>query len=95
MANSIKIEVVYGTLKLQKIISLDVSEGTSVFDGAVSSGIDHVFPEIDFASVSMGIFGKVVRKPKEQMLREGDRIEVYRPLEIDPKQARLNRAAKN
>jgi len=95
MANSIKIEVVYGTLKLQKIISLDVSEGTSVFDGAVSSGIDRVFPEIDFASVSMGIFGKVVRKPKEQMLREGDRIEVYRPLEIDPKQARLNRAAKN
>mgnify|MGYP000730501798 CR=1 FL=1 len=94
MANSIKIEVVYGTLKLQKILSLEVSEDTSVFDGAVTSGIDRVFPEIDFATVHMGIFGKVVRKPKEQTLREGDRIEIYRPLEIDPKQARHNRAAK-
>lgn len=94
MADVVKIEVVYGTLELQKIISLEVAENTSVFDGAVVSGIDRVFPEIDFDSVHMGIFGKVVRKPKEQILREGDRIEIYRPLTIDPKQARLNRAAK-
>jgi putative ubiquitin-RnfH superfamily antitoxin RatB of RatAB toxin-antitoxin module len=42
----------------------------------------------------MGVFGKVVKKPKEQEIREGERIELYRPLIIDPKQARLNRAAK-
>lgn len=94
MVDKINIEVVYGTLELQKILKLEVSGQTSVFDGAVSSGIDRVFPEIDFDSVHMGIFGKVVRKPKEQMLREGDRIEIYRPLLIDPKQARLDRASK-
>jgi putative ubiquitin-RnfH superfamily antitoxin RatB of RatAB toxin-antitoxin module len=42
----------------------------------------------------MGIFGKVVKKPDEQALREGDRVELYRPLKIDPKQARLDRARK-
>jgi len=94
MSDKINIEVVYGTLELQKILKVEVSDQTSVFDGAVSSGIDRTFPEIDFSSVDMGIFGKVVRKPKEQILREGDRIEIYRPLLIDPKQARLNRASK-
>ena len=67
---------------------------TSVFEGAAGSGIDKVFPEIDFETVDMGIFGKVVKKPKEETLRPGDRIEIYRPLLIDPKQARLNRASK-
>jgi len=94
MENNIKIEVVYGTLELQKIVSVTLPVETSVFEGAKQSGIERFFPEIDYDSVDMGIFGKVVRKPKEQVLKEGDRIEIYRPLLIDPKQARLNRAAK-
>jgi hypothetical protein len=42
----------------------------------------------------MGIFGKGVRNPQEEVLRESDRVEIYRPLTIDPKVARANRAAK-
>jgi putative ubiquitin-RnfH superfamily antitoxin RatB of RatAB toxin-antitoxin module len=42
----------------------------------------------------MGSFGKTVRKPKEEPIQAGQRIEIYRPLIIDPKQARANRAAK-
>ena len=42
----------------------------------------------------MGIFGKVVKVPADHILREGDRVELYRPLKIDPKQARMNRARK-
>jgi len=90
----VPIEVAYATPEKQKIIKLEVDENTSVFDAAVSSGIQKEFPEIDFDSVDMGIFGKVVRKPNEEIVRAGDRIEIYRPLLIDPKQARLNRAAK-
>jgi putative ubiquitin-RnfH superfamily antitoxin RatB of RatAB toxin-antitoxin module len=94
MSTSFQIEVAYATPELQKIVVVSVEENTSVFDGARTSGIEKFFPEIDYDAVNMGVFGKVVRKPKEQLLKEGDRIEIYRPLLIDPKQARLNRAAK-
>jgi len=94
MDKKISIEVAYARPDKQQIIPLDVTQGTSVYEGAKKSGIDQIFPEINFESVDMGIFGKVVKKPKEEVLREGDRIEIYRPLTIDPKQARLNRAAK-
>ncbi|KZY38511.1 RnfH family protein [Oleiphilus sp. HI0081] len=90
----IQIEVAYAAPDKQKILTVEVKPGTNVFDGAKNSGIDKVFPEIDFDKADMGIFGKAVRKPLEQELKEGDRIEIYRPLMIDPKQARLNRAAK-
>jgi putative ubiquitin-RnfH superfamily antitoxin RatB of RatAB toxin-antitoxin module len=94
MSDKIQIEVAYAAPDKQKILVVDVDAGTSVFEGARNSGIDKVFPEIDFDNVDMGIFGKVVRQPSEQILKAGDRIEIYRPLLIDPKQARLNRAAK-
>jgi putative ubiquitin-RnfH superfamily antitoxin RatB of RatAB toxin-antitoxin module len=58
------------------------------------SGILELFPEIDLNSADLGIFGKIVREPEKQEVLEGDRVEIYRPLLIDPKQARLNRAAK-
>lgn len=94
MGNKIQVEVAFAAPDKQSILKLSVVEGTSVFDAAVASGIDSIYPEIDFSSADMGIFGKTVKKPKEQALREGDRVEIYRPLLIDPKQARLNRAAK-
>lgn len=94
MGSNVQIEVAYATPEKQRILVVEVAPGTSVFDGAKNSGIDKVFPEIDFEKVDMGIFGKAVKKPAEQTLKQGDRIEIYRPLLIDPKQARLNRAAK-
>lgn len=94
MTEKIKIEVAYARPDLQKILAISVPVGTSVYDAARVSGIDKIFPEIDFATIDMGIFGKVVKDPKNQEIREGERIELYRPLIIDPKQARLNRAAK-
>ena len=94
MVNKINIEVAFALPEKQSILKIEVLEGCSVFEGAKQSGIDEIYPEIDFETADMGIFGKIVKKPKEQILREGDRIEIYRPLIIDPKQARLNRAAK-
>lgn len=89
-----QVEVAYATPEKQKIISLSVAPETTVYEAAVESGIVAEFPEIDLEAVDMGIFGKIVKKPKAHPLRDGDRVELYRPLIIDPKQARLNRAKK-
>jgi putative ubiquitin-RnfH superfamily antitoxin RatB of RatAB toxin-antitoxin module len=90
----ITVEVAYATPQKQKILALEVEQGTTVFQGAELSGIVSEFPEINLVESKMGIFGKGVRNPQEEVLRESDRVEIYRPLTIDPKVARANRAAK-
>lgn len=89
-----KVEVAYATPEKQTIIALDVAEGTTAVEAVRQSGIAEVFPEIDPEANDMGIFGKVIKSPAQHPLRDGDRVELYRPLKIDPKQARLNRAKK-
>ncbi|MDX1636005.1 MAG: RnfH family protein [Marinobacter sp.] len=89
-----KVEVAYATPEKQRIIALEVADGTTAVEAVRQSGITEVFPEIDPDSNDMGIFGKVIKSPAEHPLRDGDRVELYRPLKIDPKQARLNRARK-
>lgn len=88
------VEVAYAKPEKQQILRVVVSEGATAFEAAAQSGIVSVFPEIDLESVDMGIFGKAIKAPKTHQLRDGDRVELYRPLKIDPKQARLNRARK-
>lgn len=92
--SKISVEVAYATPEEQKIVALDVLIGTTMYEAVVQSAITDDFPQIDIDNDKMGIFGKAVKNPKEHELREGDRVEIYRPLKIDPKQARLNRAAK-
>ena len=91
----ITVEVAYATPDKQKILVLEVEEGTTVYQAAEQSRIVSEFPEIILSESKMGIFGKTVRKPQEEVMREHDRVEIYRPLIIDPKAARLNRAAKS
>ena len=69
-------------------------QGTTAVEAVKRSGIVAIFPEVDPENGDMGIFGKVIKNPSAHELRDGDRVEVYRPLQIDPKQARLNRAKK-
>lgn len=90
----IAVEVAYATPEHQEILAVRVDESATVYDAVIQSGILDVFPEIDPDCIDMGVFGKVVKAPKRESLRAGDRIELYRPLKIDPKQARLNRARK-
>jgi len=89
-----EVEIAYARPDRQRIVTLQVPEGTTMSEAARLSGIDELFPEINLDEIDMGIFGKVIKKPAEHPLREGDRVELYRPLKIDPKQARLNRARK-
>lgn len=90
----IDVEVAFARPDRQEIIRLQVEEGTTAVEAVQRSGIAAVFPEIDPEQGDMGIFGKVLKNPSAHELRQGDRVEIYRPLKIDPKQARLNRAKK-
>ncbi|WP_170005768.1 RnfH family protein [Marinobacter guineae] len=90
----IQVEVAYARPDKQEIIPVQVPEGTTALEAAKLSGIADIFPEIDVDATDMGVFGKVIKDPAAHELREGDRVELYRQLRIDPKQARLNRAKK-
>lgn len=90
----IGIEVAYALPEAQTLLSLDVPVGTSLLQAVRLSGILQRFPEIDADTAVYGIFSKIEKAPAERVLKAGDRIEIYRPLLIDPKEARKARAAK-
>lgn len=86
----INIEIAYAGLIKQIIISLQISPDATVEMAVRQSGILKQFPEIDLTKNKIGIFGNIVTL--ETTPRNGDRIEIYRALFVDPKQARLQRA---
>ncbi|MEE9343888.1 MAG: RnfH family protein [Gammaproteobacteria bacterium] len=87
----IKIEVAYALPDEQVIISVEVTEGTTIEQAIQFSTVIEKFPEINLDALKVGIFGKL--KKRNQALRAGDRIEIYRPLIADPKEVRKKRAA--
>ena len=91
-SKSLRVEVAYALPEKQVILELQVPEGTSVLEAALQSGVTKQFEGVDLDNAKFGIFGKVV-SPK-QVLREGERVEVYRPLIADPKEVRKARAAR-
>ena len=96
----ISVEVAFALPDQQQIIQLSVLPGTTALEAVIQSGIAVQFPIIKPDTAAMGIFsrvldGRVNPTPAEYVLRAGDRVEVYRPLLLDPKQARLVRAARN
>lgn len=92
--NMIEIEVAYALPEKQKILKVQVEEGSTIRQAAQQSTIVDEFPELNLDEAKYGIFGKASRAPDTDTVCDGDRIEIYRPLIIDPKQARANRAAK-
>lgn len=91
------VEIAYATPSKQEIKSLEVPEGTNALDAVKQSGILLSFPEIDIETAKMGTFGKAF-SPKlgasGYLLKDGDRVEIYRPLIADPKESRRRRADK-
>lgn len=88
----LNIEVAYAKENEYRILSVQVADGTTVLDAAKQSGMEAFFPEIDWDSAKLGIYGKAVMKPAQQAIQEGQRIEIYRPLIADPKEVRKRRA---
>jgi putative ubiquitin-RnfH superfamily antitoxin RatB of RatAB toxin-antitoxin module len=88
----INVEVAYALPERQAIVPLQVVPGTTALEAVRRSGIVERFAGIVLEDARLGIFGKVVAP--EQELREGDRVEIYRPLIADPKEVRKARAAR-
>jgi len=88
----IKIEVVYALPVQQVAVRLEVPEGTTAAQAVMLSQLLEKFPEIRLDGQNkLGIFGRLT-KP-DTALRQGDRVEIYRPLLADPKEVRKRRAA--
>ncbi len=88
----IRIEIAYAAREEQVLIEADAETGDSVERAIRRSGILIRFPEIDLTRNPVGIYGERVRL--DALVREGDRVEIYRALIADPKELRRARAAK-
>ncbi|MFQ5547348.1 MAG: RnfH family protein [Woeseia sp.] len=86
-----KIEVVFALPQRQELILLTVDDGTTVAAAIAQSGVAEKFPDVDISSCQAGIWGNPVGR--EHLLQEGDRVELYRPLSMDPREARRKLAA--
>jgi putative ubiquitin-RnfH superfamily antitoxin RatB of RatAB toxin-antitoxin module len=99
MAEMITVEVAYALASRQDILTLQVPVGTTALQAVHESSITELYPEINPNTAPMGIFsrrldGKTLQEPADYKLREKDRVEIYRSLLLDPKEARIARAAR-
>lgn len=86
----VNIEVIYALEDEQKILRLSVAKKSTVAEVIKQSGILKLYPQIDLDQSQCGIYSHVVTM--EQIVKEGERIEIYRPLICDPKEVRKQRA---
>ncbi|MDO4777141.1 MAG: RnfH family protein [Cardiobacteriaceae bacterium] len=91
--DTIRVEVAYGHAGAQRIIALTVYPGTTAKQAVERSGMVRFFPEIDMNALDLGIFSQGCTP--DTVLRDGDRVEIYRPLLCDPKEMRRQRARKH
>ena len=85
------VEVAYALADKQSLICLEVKEGTTLKEAIEASGILEIYNQIDLSKQQVGIFSKFASL--DTVLREKDRVEIYRPLVADPKEVRKERAA--
>jgi putative ubiquitin-RnfH superfamily antitoxin RatB of RatAB toxin-antitoxin module len=85
------VEVAYALPDKQSLISLEIEDGSTLKEAIEASGILESFEQIDLTKDRVGIFSKFATL--DTVLREKDRVEIYRPLIADPIKARKERAA--
>ena len=90
LLNEISVEVVYALPHIQTLLIVKLSQGATVDEAIKLSGILEMHPEINLDNDKFGIFGKLSKA--DAVLRDRDRIEIYRPLLADPKEIRRQRA---
>jgi putative ubiquitin-RnfH superfamily antitoxin RatB of RatAB toxin-antitoxin module len=88
----ISIEVACATPDRQRIYPLAAPAGITARTAVTITPVQQDFPQLDIAASQLGVFGKVVAD--EYLLQEGDRVEIYRPLKQDPRDARRSLAAR-
>ena len=89
-ATMLKVQVCYALPDDSFVANLLLPAGATLEQAVQVSGVLQRHPAIDLGTQKLGIFGKV--KPADTVLRDGDRVEIYRPLQADPKETRRRRA---
>ncbi|NPT45241.1 RnfH family protein [Paraburkholderia sp. 1N] len=92
MSARLSIEVCYALANEQTLIAVELPEGATVQQALDASGILQRYPQIDLGTQKVGVFGKL--KPLDAVLADHDRVEIYRPLLVDPKLSRQRRVEK-
>lgn len=87
----INIEIVYASETSQNLVQLKIEPGTSIVQAIKDSGLLQAFPEININDCQVGIFSK--KTGLDTILQDRDRVEIYRPLKISPKEARKLRVS--
>ena len=88
--SELNVEVVFAREGRQSLVSVTLPAGSTVNNAIESSAIQARFPEIDLADLPVGIWGRL--EDRGDTVRSGDRVEMYRSLQMDPKEARRQRA---
>jgi putative ubiquitin-RnfH superfamily antitoxin RatB of RatAB toxin-antitoxin module len=86
MSDAIRVELVLAMPDRQQLLSVEVESGATIADVIALSRIADRFPEVDVDVLQTGIWGKPM--PRDHVVRDGDRVEFYRPLQMDPREAR-------
>jgi hypothetical protein len=92
MAELLHVQLCYATALREFFRDMTVEQGTTIEQAIAQSGVLDDIPGIDLAVQPVGLYGK--KRPLDTVLREHDRIEIYRPLVADPKESRRRRADK-
>ncbi|SDE08064.1 RnfH family protein [Paraburkholderia lycopersici] len=93
MSATLSIDVCYALPNAQTLITVELPPGATVRQAIDASGVLARHPEIDLAKLKVGVYGKL--KPLDAVLADHDRVEIYRPLIVDPKMARQRRVDKS
>lgn len=91
MAEQINVEVVYALAETQELARLSLPQGSTALQAVEASGLLTKYPEIDLKRNKIGVYAKLAKA--DTVLRDRDRVEIYRPLIADPKEVRKQRAA--
>lgn len=88
----VRVQVAYARAERQVILTVEVPAAATIEAAIRASGMLARFPEIDLTRQTVGVYG--ARASLHDAVHAGDRIEIYRPLQVDPKEARRRRAAR-
>lgn len=89
-AASLRVCVAFAQPRFQRLVHLQLPQGSRLIDAVQASGLLRDFPEIAQSPLRLGVFGR--ERAQSELLGDGDRVEIYRPLQADPKEARRQRA---
>jgi len=92
LQDRVAVEVAYAEPERQFLETLELPAGTTAGEAVARSGLKRAFPALDFSVAPIGVWGTPVERG--HVLADGDRVEVYRPLAMDPREARRQLAAR-